>query len=270
MTETCSQWQLQPANLPRHVGIIMDGNGRWATARSLPRIMGHREGVKRVQEITELAGNLGIGALTLYAFSDENWRRPEDEVGALMGLLRWYLRAERARIVRNNVRFRVIGDRRKLSSDILELITDLEAETRSNTGMHLAVALSYGGRGEILRAVKRLVGRVDEGSAFVDDLDESAFEACLDTAGLPPLDMVVRTSGEQRVSNFLLWQAAYAEFFFDCTLWPDFDSSRFVHTLRGYASRERRFGQTPEQAVGPSSPSSASGPSTRSGARAAF
>lgn len=247
MSQICAQWQLEPTRLPRHVGIIMDGNGRWASSRRLPRVAGHRKGVERVQEITELAGNLGLGALTLYAFSDENWRRPEDEVGALMGLLRWYLRAERNRIVKNDVQFRVIGDRRKLSSDILSLIQDLEEETRHNKGMHLAVALSYGGRGEILRAVKRIVSQVEAGEAFADDIDEAGFEKCLDTAGLPPLDMIVRTSGERRVSNFLLWQAAYAELFFDDTLWPDFDSARFVHNLRAFASRERRFGLTPEQ-----------------------
>jgi undecaprenyl diphosphate synthase len=249
MSDTCAQWHLEPTRLPRHVGIIMDGNGRWATSRRLPRVAGHRKGVERVQEITELAGNLGVGALTLYAFSDENWRRPEEEVGALMGLLRWYLRAERNRILRNNVQFRVIGDRRKLSSDILRLITDLEEDTRGNTGMHLAVAVSYGGRGEILRAVKRLVGCVEAGQTFVDDLDESTFEQCLDTAGLPQLDMLIRTSGEQRVSNFLLWQAAYAELFFDATLWPDFDSGQFVKNLKEFARRDRRFGLTPEQAT---------------------
>jgi undecaprenyl diphosphate synthase len=247
MNPTCSQWQLEPSQLPRHVGIIMDGNGRWATSRRLPRIAGHRKGVERVQEITELAGNLGLEALTLYAFSDENWRRPEEEVGALMGLLRVYLRAERARIIKNNVRFRVIGDRRKLSSDILGLIEELEADTRPNTGMHLCIALSYGGRGEILRAVKRIVQSAQDGSFFVDDLDEAAFSDALDTAGLPCLDMMVRTSGEQRISNFLLWQAAYAELFFDHTLWPDFDSARFVQQLKGFAARDRRFGMTPEQ-----------------------
>ena len=247
MSETCAQWHLEHTRLPRHVGIIMDGNGRWATSRRLPRVAGHRKGVERVQEITELAGNLGLGALTLYAFSDENWRRPEEEVGALMGLLRWYLRAERNRILRNNVQFRVIGDRRKLSSDILGLISDLEADTRGNTGMHLAVAVSYGGRGEILRAVKRLVGYVESGETFVDDLDEATFEKCLDTAGLPPLDMLIRTSGERRVSNFLLWQAAYAELFFDEALWPDFDSARFVQNLKAFALRDRRFGLTPDQ-----------------------
>jgi len=269
MNESCAEWQLEPAKLPRHVGIIMDGNGRWATGRRLPRVAGHRKGVERVQEITELAGNLGIEALTLYAFSDENWRRPEEEVGALMGLLRWYLRAERNRIVRNNVRFRVIGDRRKLSSDILSLIESLEADTAHSTGMHLAVALSYGSRGEIVRAVKRLAQQVDKGEVFADDIDEQAFDDALDTAGLPALDMLIRTSGEQRISNFLLWQAAYAEMFFERTLWPDFSSTCFVELLRAFAERERRFGLTPQQISSGAAPA-ASSPTPRAVATAAF
>ena len=246
MDASCSKWNLDPHKLPRHIGIIMDGNGRWATSRRLPRVAGHRKGVERVQEITELCGNLGIEALTLYAFSDENWRRPEEEVGALMGLLRWYLRAERARIVKNNVQFRVIGDRRKLSSDIMELILELEEETAANTGMHLSVALSYGGRGEILRAVKRIVEQTSKGEFFPEDIDESMFDKCLDTVGLPPLDMLVRTSGEQRLSNFLLWQAAYAELFFEQALWPDFDSQKLVSHMIHFAGRERRFGAVPD------------------------
>ena len=247
MNAHCSQWDLDSSRLPKHVGIIMDGNGRWATASRLPRVAGHRKGVERVKEITELAGNLGISALTLFAFSDENWRRPEEEVGALMGLLRWYLRAESERIIKKNVRFRVIGDRRKLSNDIMEQVLALEEDTRNNTGMWLSVALSYGGRGEILRGVRRAVAAVQAGDLFPDDIDEEFFENQLDTAGLPALDMLIRTSGEFRISNFLLWQAAYAELFFEAAFWPDFDSARFVHCLKSFASRERRFGLTPEQ-----------------------
>jgi undecaprenyl diphosphate synthase len=244
---TCSKWNLDPLKLPKHVGIIMDGNGRWATSKRLPRVAGHRKGVERVQEITELCGQLGLPALTLYAFSDENWRRPEEEVGALMGLLRWYLRSEKARILKNNVQFRVIGDRRKLSSDIMSLIQNLEEETSHKTGMQLTVALSYGSRGEIIRAVKRIMELSDKGEVFAEDIDEQIFEKCLDTHGLPPLDMMVRTSGEQRLSNFLLWQAAYSELFFDDALWPDFDSQKLVDHLSTFAGRERRFGKTPEQ-----------------------
>lgn len=247
MNDYCEKWNLNPLKLPRHIGIVMDGNGRWASKRHLPRIAGHRKGVERVQEITELCGNLGVEALTLFAFSDENWRRPEDEVGGIMGLLRWYIRKEHKRIVENNVQFRVIGDRRKLSSDIIELIAELENDTFHNTGMHLCVALSYSSHGEILRAVKKIVEKVNKGQIFPDDIDEKIFENCLDTQGLPALDMFIRTSGEYRVSNFLLWQLAYSELFFNDVLWPDFDSEKFVELLKQYSLRERRFGMTPEQ-----------------------
>ena len=248
MNDYCKQWGLESSKLPRHVGIIMDGNGRWATARRLPRVAGHRKGVDRVREITEACGNIGIETLTLYAFSDENWRRPEDEVSALMGLLRWYLRAEKQRILDQNVQFRMIGDRRKLSSDILQQAVELEHESRNNTGMCLNIALSYGSRGEILRAVKRMMAQVEAGEVFPDDIDEALFESNLDTSGLPNVDMLIRTSGERRISNFLLWQSAYAELFFEDTLWPDFDQNRLVALLGQYANRERRFGMTPEQA----------------------
>ena len=245
--EYLAQYGLTQAQLPRHVGIIMDGNGRWATARKLPRLAGHRKGVERVQEITELSGNLGIEALTLYAFSDENWCRPEEEVSGLMGLLRWYLHAEKKRIIRNNVRFRMMGDRLKLSQDILAQITDLEKVTEHNTGLHLSVALSYGGRGEIIRAVKKIVQQIQVGEAFLSDLDEHFMERHLDTAGLPPVDLVIRTSGEMRISNFLLWQMAYAEMVFEQALWPDFSTEVLMKILQHFASRERRFGRTPEQ-----------------------
>lgn len=247
MTQECNQWGVESAHLPRHVGIIMDGNGRWASQRRLPRIAGHRKGVERVKEITELSGKLGLEALTLFAFSDENWRRPEEEVGALMGLLRWYLRAERNEIIRNNVRFRVIGERRKLSSDITAQVATLEADTAHNTGMALNIALSYGGRGEILRGVKRIIAKVEAGEIFPEDIDEACFERHLDTSGLPNVDCLIRTSGEMRVSNFMLWQIGYAEMFFESALWPDFDSQKYTDILRAFAGRERRFGLTPEQ-----------------------
>ncbi|KAB8040390.1 isoprenyl transferase [Silvanigrella paludirubra] len=243
----CDKSKLNPLKLPRHIGIVMDGNGRWASKKHLPRIAGHRKGVERVQEITEFCGNIGIEALTLFAFSDENWRRPEEEVGGIMGLLRWYIRKEHKRITENNVRFRVIGDRRKLSSDIIELISALEKDTYHNTGMHLCVALSYGSHGEILRAVRKIVEKVKENLIYPDDIDEQIFESCLDTQGLPPLDMFIRTSGEYRVSNFLLWQLAYAELFFNEVLWPDFDTEKLIELLKQYSLRERRFGMTPEQ-----------------------
>lgn len=247
MNEFFQRWQLDPQKLPRHVGVIMDGNGRWATARRLPRVAGHRKGVERVNEITEFAVQCGLQALTLYAFSDENWRRPEEEVSALMSLLRWYLKAERNKILDNNIKFRLIGDRGKLSTDILELATALEEASAGNSGLHLCVALSYGSRGEILRAVRRVLDKVQAGELYPADLDEQTFEEQLDTAGLPSVDMVVRTSGEQRISNFLLWQSAYAEYFFENEPWPDFTAERFAGFLREFSTRQRRFGRTPEQ-----------------------
>jgi len=247
MNEFFQRWELDPLQLPRHVGIIMDGNGRWATSRRLPRVAGHRKGVERVNEITEFAVKAGLQALTLYAFSDENWRRPEEEVSALMGLLRWYLKAERNKILDNNIRFRLIGDRGKLSSDILEMATELEEASAQNTGTYLCIALSYGSRGEILRAVRRVLEKINSGELYPADIDEQTFEEQLDTAGLPSVDMVIRTSGEQRMSNFLLWQSAYAEYFFEPAPWPDFSEDMFAQLLKKYSSRERRFGRTPEQ-----------------------
>jgi undecaprenyl diphosphate synthase len=251
MNDTFKKWDLNPQQLPRHIGIVMDGNGRWATQKRLPRIAGHTKGVERVQEITELCGNLEIQALTLFAFSDENWRRPEEEVGGIMGLLRWYIRKEKKRIIEKNVQFRVIGDRQKLSTDIISLIENLEQETKCNTGLQLTIALSYGAQGEILRAIKKIVSKIEKQEIYANDIDEKSFEACLDTCGLPTLDMFIRTSGEFRVSNFLLWQLAYAEMFFDNTLWPDFTCEKFVELLKSFAKRERRFGMTPEQIKSP-------------------
>lgn len=236
--------------LPRHVGIIMDGNGRWAKARHLPRLAGHRRGVERVNEVTEYACRMGLGALTLFAFSNENWKRPEEEVSGLMGLLRWYLRSERRKILDNNIRFRTIGDRKKLSLDILNQVERLEQDTSSHTGLQLTIALSYGSRAEIARAAARLAEDVAAGKIFAPDVDETMFESYLDTCALPALDMVIRTSGECRLSNFLLFQAAYAELFFDDLHWPDFSAQRFEEHLQAFASRHRRFGLTDEQVVG--------------------
>lgn len=247
MNDYCRKWDLNPQKLPKHIGIVMDGNGRWATSKRLPRLAGHTKGVERVQEITELCGNLEIQALTLFAFSDENWRRPEEEVGGIMGLLRWYIRKEKKRIIEKNVQFQVIGDRKKLSSDIILLIENLEEETKNNTGLQLTIALSYGSRGEILRAVKKIISKIEDHEIYLNDIDEKTFESCLDTHNLPPLDMYIRTSGEFRVSNFLLWQLAYAEMFFDQTPWPEFTNEKLVSLLKDFAHRERRFGMTPEQ-----------------------
>lgn len=247
MNATCQKWNLDPQKLPRHIGIIMDGNGRWATGRHLPRVAGHRKGVERVRQTIELAAHLGVESLTLFAFSDENWRRPEDEVSSLMNLLRWYLRNERQRILKEDIRFHMIGDRGKISNDILQQITSLENESMNNRGMDLNIALSYGARGEILRAVKKIVTRVQKNEIFLDQIDENMFSEHLDTAHLPPVDLLIRTSGEMRISNFMLWQIAYAELYFESIHWPDFDNQTFTHILRSYAGRERRFGLTPEQ-----------------------
>ena len=241
------RWGALPERLPCHVGIIMDGNGRWARSRHLPRLAGHRRGVDRVNEITECATQIGLQALTLFAFSNENWKRPEDEVTGLMGLLRWYLRSERKKILENNIQFSVIGDRRKLSSDILDQVCGLESASASHTGLKLSIALSYGSRSEISRAAARLAEDVAAGRVFSSDVDETLFESYLDTAQLPALDMVIRTSGEFRISNFLLFQAAYAELFFEPALWPDFTSARFVELLAEFSQRQRRFGKTSEQ-----------------------
>jgi undecaprenyl diphosphate synthase len=247
MNEYCQQWNLDPSRLPQHVAVIMDGNGRWATSRHLPRIMGHKKGVDRVREVTETAASIGLSALTLYAFSDENWRRPQDEIGGLMGLLRAYVKTDRERLVSNNVCFRVIGERERLPGDVQEVIASLERDTAHLTGLKLNVALSYGGRGEIVRAMRKLAHKVRAGELLPEDIGTSEVEASLDTVGLPPVDLLVRTSGERRVSNFLLWQIAYAEMVFVKDSWPDFGAEAFVQVLREFSSRERRYGMTSAQ-----------------------
>jgi undecaprenyl diphosphate synthase len=223
------------APLPRHVAIIMDGNGRWAKQRHLPRLAGHKAGVEAVRRVTRAARALGIEALTLYAFSSENWRRPAEEVGDLMGLLRLFIRSDLAELARENVRLRVIGDWRALAPDLVALIEDATARTAANTGPILAIALNYGAQAELAAAARRLAER---GAP----IDEAAIEAELDTAALPPLDLVVRTSGEQRLSNFLLWQSAYAELLFVDTLWPDFDADALAEAVAIYGRRQRRYG----------------------------
>ena len=222
---------------PRHVAIIMDGNGRWAKARHLPRLAGHKAGVEAVRKVTRAARALGIEALTLYAFSSENWRRPETEVSDLMGLLRLFIRSDLAELARENVRLRVIGDYRKFAPDLVRLVDDAIARTAGNTGPLLAIALNYGAQAELAAAARRLAARLAPA-----DIDEAAIEAELDTSGLPPLDLVIRTSGEQRLSNFLLWQAAYAELLFVDTLWPDFDAAALEAAVGEFGRRQRRFG----------------------------
>lgn len=232
--------------VPRHVAVIMDGNGRWAKARLLPRIAGHKRGADAVRRVVEAAWDFGVRYLTLYAFSSENWKRPEEEVGGLMSLLRIYLRSELDELDRNDVRVRVIGDRGRLPNDIRQLIAEAEARTIANSRLTLILAVSYGGQGEIVQAARRLAEAVAAGRLRPEEIDESRFAACLETAGIPDPDLVIRTSGEQRLSNFLLWQAAYAELVFTDTLWPDFGREQFAAALKEYQTRDRRFGANKE------------------------
>ncbi len=229
---------------PAHVAIIMDGNGRWAQARGLPRVAGHRRGGDAVRRTVTAAGELGILYLTLFGFSSENWKRPADEVDDLMGLLRHYLRGEVAELHRNNVRVRVIGDRERLAPDIVTLIRNTETLTAGNTGLNLSVALSYGGRAEIAGAARRIAEAAAAGRLDPREVDEAMFARYLLTADMPDPDLVIRTSGEQRLSNFLLWQTAYSEFVFIDTLWPDFTKADLERALSEFHGRERRYGAT--------------------------
>jgi undecaprenyl diphosphate synthase len=230
--------------LPRHVAIIMDGNGRWAEGRGLPRVAGHREGSEAVRAVTRAARRVGLEALTLYAFSSENWARPEEEVGALMQLLAEFLESERAEMMENGIRLNAIGDLERLPRFVREKLDAVRAETAGNRGMTLTLALSYGARQELVAAARRAAAA--KGPA----LEAADLEAALFTAGLPELDLLVRTSGERRVSNFLLWQCAYAELLFVETLWPDFRDADLFAALADYQARERRFGLTGAQIAG--------------------
>lgn len=227
---------------PAHVAIIMDGNGRWAKMRHLPRVAGHRRGAEAVRRTLVAAVDLGIRYLTIFGFSSENWKRPAGEIDDLMGLLRHYLRGEIAELHQNGVRLRVIGDRTKLPPDIVTLIVNAEDLTAGNDRLNLAIALSYGGRAEIARAARRIAEAVAAGRLQPAAVDEACFASHLLTEGMPDPDLLIRTSGEQRISNFLLWQAAYAELVFTSKLWPDFDKSDLEEALREYHGRERRYG----------------------------
>ena len=230
--------------LPRHVAIIMDGNGRWATRNSLPRSEGHRKGAKTVQMVVEVCRRLGISHLTLFAFSSENWKRPASEVQTLMGLLRFYLRDEIDKLFDAGIRLRVIGDRQKLEEDIQTLIHLAENRTKINNKLNLSVALNYGGRQEIIQAVKKIVADVTFKKFDIDNLDEHKFETYLETVGIPEPDLLIRTSGERRISNFLLWQCAYSELVFVDTLWPDFEEQDFLLAIKEFSERDRRYGGT--------------------------
>jgi len=247
LTDQALEFQIRQRPLPRHVGIIMDGNGRWAEGRGLPRIEGHREGSHSVREVTRAARRMGVQALTLYAFSSQNWSRPTDEVAALMDLLCEFLEKERAEILENQIRLQAIGELERLPRFVRTALEKLTEDSAHNTGMVLSLALSYGGREELLHAVRGLAAAVQAGELSPGRMKEADVERFLWTRGLPPVDLVIRTSGEYRISNFLLWQCAYAELLFTETPWPDFRGRQFLECLGEYQTRERRFGKTSAQ-----------------------
>ena len=229
-------------SVPRHVAIIMDGNGRWASQRGLPRVAGHRAGAEAVRKTLQAAVKHGVEVLTLYAFSSENWRRSSEEVSDLTGLLRFYLEKELATLAKEGVRLRLIGDYSAFGPDLVERLERAMAKTRDNCRLTLVVALNYGSRAEMVTAARALAVKAAQGQISGDQIDEAAIEAELDTRDLPPLDLLIRTSGEVRLSNFLLWQAAYAELLFTPTLWPDFDEAAFAEAMNEFGRRQRRFG----------------------------
>ena len=240
--------------IPRHLAVIMDGNGRWAEKRHLPRIFGHRRGVETVQEIVKECRSLGIRYLTLYAFSSENWRRPEEEVSALMGLLSRYLRSELETLLERRICLKVIGEVSRLPQEVSRILQETVERTSENPEMVLTLALSYGSRDELVRASRKMAEKVRDGTLAPEDIDEAVLGDALDTAELPDPDLLIRTSGEMRISNFLLWQLAYAELYFTEVLWPDFNQEELHRALREYSRRQRRFGLTGAQVEGEAAP----------------
>ncbi|MDQ3230330.1 MAG: isoprenyl transferase [Pseudobdellovibrionaceae bacterium] len=234
--------RLSQAKVPEHVAIIMDGNGRWAQGQGQARVYGHQSGAQRVRDVVEAAGNAGVKVLTLYAFSEENWRRPVDEVNALFSLLVSYLKQEIDQLHENKVRLRSIGFTDKLPADCQEWLKLVEARTEHNDGLQLVLALSYSGRSDLVRAMQRMAMAVKEGRLQPDDIQEQVVTEHLSTQGLPEPDLLIRTSGEQRLSNFLLWEMAYTEFYFTKVHWPEFSPDHLNEALREYADRDRRFG----------------------------
>lgn len=230
-------------NVPQHVAIIMDGNGRWAQKRGQPRTFGHRKGAEAVERTLRAAEELGIKYLTLFAFSTENWKRPVEEVGELMRLIRFYIQHKLTELHENNVRVKMIGDRARLSPDILKLIETAENVTQNNTAITLQIALSYSGRWDLTQAAQKLAAQVQAGTLQPEQITEETLAAALETDGIPEPDLLIRTSGEQRISNFMMWQLAYSECYFTPTLWPDFGKADLVEALEAYTNRERRFGQ---------------------------
>jgi undecaprenyl diphosphate synthase len=251
---------LDSQNLPKHVAIIMDGNGRWAAQKNLPRIAGHRRGIQSVREIVTFSRKLGIETLTLFAFSNENWNRPAPEISQLMMLLERYLKQELKTMMENQIRFRTIGQIERLPSSVVRMIRSVEEKTEQNKKMMLILALSYGGRAEIVDAVRRIMEEFQEEKISIKDLDETLFSNYLYTQEIPEPDLMIRTSGEVRISNFLLWQLAYTELYFTKTFWPDFRRKDFLLALLDYQGRERRFGSVKEQISHPGIPRKAGSP----------
>lgn len=233
-------------NMPNHVAIILDGNGRWARSKGMPRNYGHVQGAKTVETICEEAYRMGIRYLTVYAFSTENWNRPQEEVDALMKLLRNYMKTCLKTAAKNNMCVRVIGDKTGLDDDIRSRIGQLEEATKENTGLHFQIALNYGGRDEIVRAVRKLMGKAADGALRPEEITEELLDNSLDTAGLPEPDLLIRTCNEQRISNFLLWQCAYTEFYFTPVAWPDFTKEELVKAVEAYNQRDRKYGKVKE------------------------
>lgn len=234
-------------NVPQHVAIILDGNGRWAKSKGMPRNYGHAQGSKNVERICEEAWRMGIKYLTVYAFSTENWNRPESEVNALMTLLRNYMKTCLKTAKKNDMKIRVIGDIEPLDDDIKSRILELEEASKDNGGLNFTIALNYGSRDEMVRAARKLAKDCADGRVQPDDIDEGVFTSYLDTCEIPEPDLLIRTSGEQRLSNFLLWQLAYSEFYFTDVLWPDFTKEELVRAIEQYNSRDRRFGEIKEE-----------------------
>jgi undecaprenyl diphosphate synthase len=232
--------------MPQHLAIILDGNGRWAKSKGMPRNYGHVQGAKTVEAICEEAYRMGIQYLTVYAFSTENWDRPADEVDALMGLLRNYMKTCLKTAAKNNMCVRVIGDKSRLDEDIRKRIGELEEATKENTGLHFQIAINYGGRDEIVRAVRKLADRVKDGTLAPEEITQERLGNALDTAGIPEPDLLIRTCGEQRISNFLLWQLAYTEFYFTPVAWPDFSKEELEKAVDAYNKRDRRYGLVKE------------------------
>lgn len=239
--------ELEGLKIPRHISIILDGNGRWAKGKGMPRTYGHTVGAKNIEQICMDADDIGIKYLTVYAFSTENWNRPSSEVAALMKLLNFYLRTIGKKAMKNNMRMRIIGDRTGLPEDIREAIDSIEALTRQNTGLQFQIAINYGSRDEMIRAMKKMLVDYEQGHFLLENLDSDKFSSYLDTADIPDPDLMIRTSGEERLSNYLMWQHAYSEFYFTKTPWPDFKKEDLIEAIRVYTSRDRRYGAIEEE-----------------------